>query len=116
MFCAFYTATIDLADVKRELAKFGKWRELGRNLGLSNVSLEVINADYMMLSKRLEEVLFEWLRRNYNVDMYGLPSWSRLADALQPIDMALAFKIKERQALEPQPQSKNSMYVCFDLF
>ena len=89
-------ATEDLADVKRELGPFVAWKDLGLNLGLSPPRLEVIEEDYTLASKRLDAVLFYWLRKNYNVDRYGLPSWSRLAQAVEPIDRALAINIRER--------------------
>ena len=96
MFCAFYTATKDLADVKRELVNFVKWSDLGLNLGLSPESLEVIKEDHRLTSHRLEAVLLQWLKQNYSVDKYGLPSWSRLSDVVDPFDHALASTIKER--------------------
>ena len=116
MFCAFFTAIEDLEDIKHKLVNFVKWKELGLNLGLSPDHLKVIEADHKLTSERLEAVLFHWLKQNYDVNIYGLPSWSCLADAIEPINNTLAFTVKEQHTLEPQPQSKNSMYVCFDLF
>ena len=113
----FYTLCIaieDWADVHRELSPFAQWRDLGVNLGLSIESLEQIKLDQMTCREQLREVLVLWLKQYYSVDKYGLPSWSQLSDAVEPIDRALATTIKERHLLESQPQSKNSIHVCFD--
>ena len=71
----FPLATEHLADVKRELGPFARWKELGLNLGLSPKSLEVIENDSSRTDDRLHAVLLQWLQRNYDLDKYGLPSW-----------------------------------------
>ena len=83
-------------DVKHQLGHFAQWKELGLNLGLSPSSLEVIEEDYGRANERLEAVLLLWLRRNYNLDKFKPPSWSQLADAVEPINRALSIAIKER--------------------
>ena len=93
---AFPLATKHLVDVKRELGPFARWKGLGLNLGLSPKGLEVIENDSSRTDDWLHAVLFQWLKRNYEVDKYGLPSWSRLAEAVKPIDYALALTIQDR--------------------
>ena len=95
MFCALCVAE-HLVDVKSELGQFVKWKTLGLNLGLSSASLEVIEEDYRFTNERLEAVLLRWLRKCYNLHKYGSPTWSQLAEAVEPIDCALAITIKER--------------------
>ena len=96
LFCAFCIATEHLVDVKRELDDFAQWRDLGLNLGLSSSFLEVIEEDYPRANERLEAVLRRWLKKNYNLQQHGSPSWSRLVRAVEPINRALAITIKER--------------------
>ena len=95
MFCPHRTAIIHLPDVEKELGPFAKWDSLGLNLGLHPDRLEVIKQDAGLTEGRLREVLSDWLRRSYNVERNGLPSWKALVSAVQPIDGALAMKIKE---------------------
>ena len=95
---AFPLATKHLVDVKRELGPFAKWKKLGLNLGLSPESLEVTENDYRWTDDQLEAVLLQWLKRNYDLATYGLPSWGQLAEAVKPIDHALALTIKSRHA------------------
>ena len=83
-------------DVKKELSCFFRWKDLGLNLGLYCLTLEAIERDYRSTNERLEAVLTEWLRMNYDIEEYGLPSWRQLADAVEPIDHALAIVIKEQ--------------------
>ena len=96
MTAPFPLATKHLVDVKRELCPFARWKELGLNLGLSPDSLEVIENDSSRTDDRLHVVLLQWLQRNYDQDEYGLPSWRRLAEAVKPINHALALTIKDR--------------------
>ena len=85
-----------LLDVKRELGRFGEWRNLGLNLRLSPSLLGVIEKDYWQASERLDAVLSQWLKWNYDSKKFGAPSWGRLADAVKPIDHALAIAIRDR--------------------
>ena len=78
------------------LGHFARWNELGLHLGLTYAQLEVIKSEKGSNNERLVAVLSEWLKQNYNTEEYGLPSWSQLAAALQPIDRALANTIKEQ--------------------
>ena len=83
-------------DVKHELGHFSEWYDLGLNLGLSPKHLKVIERNYTMANDRLNEVLLEWLKKNYNLEKHDLPSWSALVNAVEPIDCDLALIIKKR--------------------
>ena len=98
-FVLTFTASEQLVDVKNEIGHFAQWRALGLNLRLPASSLEVIEEDYRRTDERVAAVLLQWLRENYNVQKYGPPSWGQLADAVEPINHALASTIKERHPL-----------------
>ena len=98
-FVAFRVAAEHLVDVKRELGHFAHPTDLGLNLGLSPKLLKVIERDYRWTNEQLGEILLKWLERNYDLDKYGLPSWSALVDAVDPIDHALAVTIKKNHHL-----------------
>ena len=85
-----------MVEVIRELPYFTKWRELGLNLGLIPGQLDVIEVNYRLAGDRLYQVLLEWLKKNYNQDKHGPPTWSNLANALKQIDHALSIAIRER--------------------
>ena len=99
VFGAFCTAAERLVDVKHELGDFADAKELGLNLGLSPQLLKVIERDYKWTNEQLGEILLKWLERKYDVEKYGLPSWSALANAVDPIDHALALEIKKNHHL-----------------
>ena len=105
-------ATKHLVDVKRELGPFPQWQELGLNLGLSPEHLEVINCDNRWVDDKLEAVLLEWLKHNYDADKYELPSWSRLAEAVKPIDHPLYSTIKERHQSSFQSELSKAKVQC----
>ena len=96
MTAAFSLTTKHLVDVKRELCPFARWKVLGLNLGLSPEILEVIENDYRWTDDQLGAVLLQWLKRNYDLNKYKLPSWEQLAEAVKPIDSSLALAIKDR--------------------
>ena len=96
--CAYHTAIDHLQAIEEELhvGAFAKWDSLGLNLGLSFDRLEVIKQDERSTEGRVRAVLCDWLRKNYSVQENGLPSWKTLANAVKPIDCALARKIRDR--------------------
>ena len=85
-----------LVDVKHELGPVSQWKMLGRNLGLSSKDLEMIKYNRRLVKDRVEAVLVQWLKRNYDFDEHGLPSWGRLAEAVRPFNLALALTIIKR--------------------
>ena len=96
--CLPYTATEDLLAVEQELGEFSKWEDLGLNLGLSADSLEIIEEDQRLTKGRVRAVLLKWLRKEYNVDKHGPPSWKALADSIRPVNRALSTKIKDKHS------------------
>ena len=98
MLCAYYTATDHLLAVKEELGEFSEWYDLGLHLGLSPDSLDVIKEDERMTKGRVRAVLLKWLRKEYDVQQHGSPSWNTLALAVKPINRALALIIKNRHS------------------
>ena len=94
-----YIATEDLAEIKKELRNFSQWKDLGLYLGLSTERLEVIERDYRFTSDCLGAVLCDWLKRNYDIEKYGVPSWSALANAIELINCSLALTIKKNHHL-----------------
>ena len=89
----------DFHDVREALRDFQKsnWKELGRGLGIVN-ALDTIYADHKLdgVGECFNEVLLEWLRRNYDESKFGRPTWTTLAVAVKKSgNKALADKIRE---------------------
>ena len=75
------------------------WRDLGIELGLTNV-LDTIHADHKLdgVQRCMDEVLKQWLMRNYNEEGFGRPTWKALAAAIERSgDRALAESIREKK-------------------
>ena len=92
-----------LFEVMDELPGFTKWMELGGNLGLSVGDLEVIKANCKSkggVYECLRNVLMQWLRRSHNEARFGPPTWTSLTKAVQPINSALAIKIRDAKLRE----------------
>ena len=89
-------------DVKSELEPVSaRWRDIGLALRLTPDKLDAIEKDRHNCKDCLTEVLTLWLKRNYDTERFGEPSWELLAKAVgHPSggnDSALAQKISKRR-------------------
>ena len=81
-----------------------KWKELSISLGLS---CDVINNikgsgdNYLCLGEALEH----WIKRNYNTETFGRPSWRSLLKAVAEIDKLLFNRLAEKH-------SQSGMCMC----
>ena len=73
----------DLFDVKRELLPVAAtWKDIGLALRLGSSQLDEIETDNKCASDCLTKVLTLWLKKAYNTERFGEPSWELLARAV----------------------------------
>ena len=83
-----YPAILSLAD---------RWREIFIHLG---IPMRIINN--IEKTRRgyghdcLSDGLYEWLKRNYSTDDYGIPSWRTLIEHIDKIDCDLARDLAKK--------------------
>ena len=71
-----------------------EWELLAIRLGLRESTIKCTKADNPgNCRKCLYEILFEWLRWNYDYDKFGTPSWRILAKAVKPLNAAKFYDI-----------------------
>ena len=74
-----------------------KWKKVGLALRLDPNLLDQIEAKKNEVEENLSDTLKEWLKKSYNTESYGDPSWKLLVDAVaHPFggkDRALALQI-----------------------
>ena len=87
-------AIVNLKEIKDALGYFSDWNSLGLNLGLHPRLLEVISVDRHSVQDRQDEVLRNWLSKNY-IDRGKEPTWSQLVAAIEPINPALSMYISK---------------------
>ena len=98
----FYkTDSNNLFDVRSELQPvIAKWKHIGLALRLNPDKLDEIEKDNRNSSDCLNKVLALWLKRNYNTEEYGDPSWELIAKAVgHPAggnDPALSQEIRDK--------------------
>lgn len=85
--CCTFTFSVDIKDyfdIKCELVNVApKWKEVGEALRLNPDLLCTIGADHSNnVTSCLDEVLMQWLKKNYNVSHFGPPSWKLLVAAV----------------------------------
>ena len=95
----YLIGTGDLFDIYSELLPVAnKWKNIGLALRLTSDSLNSIGTNENV-TDHLLEVLDQWLRKAYNVKLFGDPSWKLLVKAVShPAggnDRALAEKIAQ---------------------
>ena len=85
-----------------------RYYNLGIELGLRPGTVVQNQLD---LTKALTEVLLTWLRRQYNVEKYGHPTWQRLREAVDSPsggdNPALAEKIAKKYLISGMSHHSN---------
>ena len=76
-YCIFLIGEDNLLDVLDEMMPVvNSWKAIGRGLGIDSGHLGMIQKDNPGDSKEcLSEMLTCWLKRNYNVEKFGEPTW-----------------------------------------
>ena len=76
-YCFSMIGVDDLLDVLEEMMPVvNSWKAIGRGLRIDPGRLEMIQKDNSGNSKEcLSEMLTCWLKRIYNVDRFGEPTW-----------------------------------------
>ena len=104
---SLFTSGLDaLFDVRKERNKVSaKWRSIGVALRLDPNILDGIQAKNSGDPQAcLSSVVTEWLKKNYNVERFGEPTWQWLVDAVSDpaggAHMALAREIARRHKLK----------------
>ena len=81
-----YNSTADIDDlfvVKAELEPvIARWKYIGLALRLDPDQLDVIEQDNRKLEDCLTKMLALWLKKSYNTDRFGTPSWELLVNAV----------------------------------
>ena len=84
--CCLFTLVLndDLFDVKSELTPVSAhWKSIGIALRLNPNTLDSIQANNNNDSTAcLTSMVTEWLKRNYNVERFGEPTWQWLVKAV----------------------------------
>ena len=113
--CVNFADEEDLFDVKKELVLLAaKWKAVGMALRLKAGELDKIETAHPGNPEEcLSDVIVEWLRKNYDVEKFGPPTWKWLvevvADSAAGNDNALAERIAEEH---PAEEERGEAGVC----
>ena len=97
----FNAEECDLSAVSSAVSSIGgRLNTFAIQLGLFPDTVEVVEKECAAVSERLQKILSEWLRRNYDTKLHGLPSWRLLCTAVASEaggrDMRLASEIADQ--------------------
>ena len=59
-----------------------RWKFIGIRLGLHVSDIQRFKADYTNSDDCLLETIKMWLRRNYDIERHGKPTWTKLAQVV----------------------------------
>ena len=83
-----------------------KWEQLSGYLGLSKGTIESIKGNHPCdNSGSWNEALNQWIRKNYNTEKFGVPSWRTLLKAVAVVDKLLFEELANNHQgiFKPQP-------------
>ena len=91
MIFLFTEEKLDLVNAFKKLLPLAhEWKGIGTLLGIPDSVLKRIKSEEDLVNNRLQEVLGYWIKQ---VD--PLPTWTDLANAVQPFDMHMASEIRK---------------------
>lgn len=89
-----------------------QWRNIGMCFGLYP-KLDTIQADNSDVTNRMGAVVEHWLKRNYNTDKFGEPTWRKLVEVVgDPIGGNDANHARELAKQHPLKSNHSSAIVC----
>lgn len=78
-----YSGEEDLCEVRQELTGIAaQWKDIGIDLGIAIGKLNEIQAEVEGSMQCLTQMLITWLRRAYNVERFGEPTWRKLVEVV----------------------------------
>lgn len=83
---------IDVVDSVQRLA--GSWKRVATYIHVKGDAIDRIEQNNPRDAQQcLHESIVEWLRKNYNLEKFGPPSWKMLVGAVKRLDNSLALEI-----------------------
>ena len=103
--CTTVLSIDDTKEVFEALAPIAiRWKRIAIALNLSILDMEVIDMESGTVDEKLLKVFSKWLRREYDTEKYGLPTWTALIKAVRSKigggNPALAEEIKQNKLTE----------------
>ena len=71
-----------------------KWRHIGFKLGIPIEALDGIETTESDLNNKLMRMTSDWLKRKYDDNRWGPPTWSKLASVVEGINRNIAQNIR----------------------
>ena len=96
----FILAERDLKDVQEAVYTLrNKYYQIGVGLGIEADSLDAIQHDNRCCDDAWTQTILTWLKRNYDYERHGHPSWRRLVLAIKCYNRALAETIADKHSV-----------------
>ena len=73
-----------------------KYKDIGYFFGLPPDTLDDIARKSSDNTEALQFVIVEWVRRNYDVERFGRPSWRKVVEAVAYVNELLARSIAKK--------------------
>ena len=104
-----------MTDIMEEVLDIkSMYFDLGRSLRLRNDDMLAIRKDYPNESQALNEVLLLWLKKEYNVERFGPPTWRMLVEAVNKRSGGNNYELAKQIALN-HPAGSTTI-LLFELY
>ena len=82
--CIITVAEDDLFDVYQEMIPLAsKWQDIALAMGIKQSDIDTIHSQYPRLPcDCLKAALGKWLKKGYNVEKRGPPTWKKVVEAV----------------------------------
>ena len=60
-----------------------KWPMIGTQLHLRQSTIETIKSEHLDPAESMKKVVYNYLKKNYNVERFGLPTWKKIVEAVE---------------------------------
>ena len=118
IFSSVSAGSDDLCVVQEYLgSKRAKCYAIGSALGLDQNRLDNIQSECVLNNtKAMRTIINDWLKKNYNTERHGPPTWKALVKAVKsPIggdDTELAEKIAKDHPAQPSEERNSEYSAC----
>ena len=96
----FILAEQDLHDIQKDVYTLcAKYYQIGLSIGIEAHNLDAIQYNNRSCDDAWTQTLLTWLRRNYDCQKHGYPSWRTLVLAIKSHNPALAEAIADKHSI-----------------
>ena len=86
------------------------WRTVGQNLHVRASKIEEIDiSNGRFPAMCMDLVVAEWLKLNYNLQQYGMPTWRKVAESVVKVNKKVFLSIASKHTVQVKQTGKKTV-------